>query len=217
MGYSKKELENTNWKKITHPDDMERTYKISQSLLQDTIQQARFEKRYVHKNGTIIYADVSTFLQRDKNNNPQYFITSFSNVTDYRKAQIEREQFFRFFNLSLDMMVILEHKNSFKVVNPATLKILGYSEEELLSKPSMGFVHPVHEGMIEELGVELDGRGNVKGDTEGRKAYTTSMNKVFSAGDMRRGQSLVVWAIREGRQCAYAMDEYLMGYTSLSR
>jgi glutamate synthase (NADPH/NADH) small chain len=81
----------------------------------------------------------------------------------------------------------------------------------------MGFVHPVHEGMIEELGVELDGRGNVKGGTEGKQAYTTSMDKVFSAGDMRRGQSLVVWAIREGRQCAYAMDEYLMGYTSLSR
>jgi glutamate synthase (NADPH/NADH) small chain len=94
------------------------------------------------------------------------------------------------------------------------------SEFELkadLATLAMGFVHPVHEGMIEELGVELDGRGNVKGGTEGKQAYTTSMDKVFSAGDMRRGQSLVVWAIREGRQCAYAMDEYLMGYTSLSR
>lgn len=82
---------------------------------------------------------------------------------------------------------------------------------------AMGFVHPVHEGMLEELGVELDGRGNVKGETEGEKAYYTSMDKVFAAGDMRRGQSLVVWAIREGRQCARSIDEYLMGSTDLPR
>lgn len=82
---------------------------------------------------------------------------------------------------------------------------------------AMGFVHPVHDGMVEELGVELDGRGNVKGDTDGARAYYTSMDKVFTAGDMRRGQSLVVWAIREGRQCARAVDEYLMGCSDLAR
>ena len=82
---------------------------------------------------------------------------------------------------------------------------------------AMGFVHPVQQGMLEELGVELDGRGNVNGSTEGDKAYYTSIDKVFSAGDMRRGQSLVVWAIREGRQCARAVDEYLMGSTCLPR
>ena len=82
---------------------------------------------------------------------------------------------------------------------------------------AMGFVHPVYEGMLQELGVELDTRGNVKGETEGYQAYSTSLEKVFAAGDMRRGQSLVVWAIREGRQCAHSIDEYLMGYTSLSR
>jgi len=82
---------------------------------------------------------------------------------------------------------------------------------------AMGFVHPVHEGMIEELGVELDGRGNVSGCTEGAKAYHTSMGGVFAAGDMRRGQSLVVWAIREGRQCARAVDEWLMGWSDLPR
>ncbi|MEN8176361.1 MAG: glutamate synthase subunit beta, partial [Pseudomonadota bacterium] len=64
---------------------------------------------------------------------------------------------------------------------------------------AMGFVHPVHAGMLEELRVVLDGRGNVQGSTEGENAYRTSVDKVFAAGDMRRGQSLVVWAIREGR------------------
>ena len=79
---------------------------------------------------------------------------------------------------------------------------------------AMGFVHPVHEGMIKNLGVKLDARGNVEADTV---AYQTSIPKVFAAGDMRRGQSLVVWAIREGRQAAHAIDKFLMGSTTLPR
>ncbi|MBM3506896.1 MAG: glutamate synthase subunit beta [Alphaproteobacteria bacterium] len=79
---------------------------------------------------------------------------------------------------------------------------------------AMGFAHPVHEGMIAELGVAKDKRGNVEANTD---AYRTSIDKVFAAGDMRRGQSLVVWAIREGRQCARSVDEYLMGSTTLPR
>jgi glutamate synthase (NADPH) small chain len=79
---------------------------------------------------------------------------------------------------------------------------------------AMGFVGPVHKGIIEELGLEKDARGNVKADTDG---YRTSNPKVFAAGDMRRGQSLVVWAIREGRQCARAIDEALMGVSELPR
>ncbi len=79
---------------------------------------------------------------------------------------------------------------------------------------AMGFVHPVQEGMLEQLGVDLDGRGNVKADTE---KYQTSIDKVFTAGDMRRGQSLVVWAIREGRQAARSVDKFLMGYSELPR
>jgi len=82
---------------------------------------------------------------------------------------------------------------------------------------AMGFVHPVQEGMLNDLGVAYDGRGNVKGDTEGADAYQTSVDKIFAAGDMRRGQSLVVWAIREGRQCARAVDEFLMGSSELPR
>jgi len=79
---------------------------------------------------------------------------------------------------------------------------------------AMGFLHPVHEGLLEQLGVARDGRGNVKADTE---TYKTSVDKVFAAGDLRRGQSLVVWAIREGRQAARAVDEFLMGSSDLPR
>ncbi|MHA1114016.1 MAG: glutamate synthase subunit beta [Alphaproteobacteria bacterium] len=79
---------------------------------------------------------------------------------------------------------------------------------------AMGFLGPSQEGMIARSGVDLDGRGNVLADTND---YRTSIDKIFSAGDMRRGQSLVVWAIREGRQCARAVDEFLMGHSTLPR
>jgi len=79
---------------------------------------------------------------------------------------------------------------------------------------AMGFVHPVHEGLVDGLKLAKDERGNVKADTV---TYQTSNPKVFAAGDMRRGQSLVVWAIREGRQAARAVDAFLMGASELPR
>ena len=79
---------------------------------------------------------------------------------------------------------------------------------------AMGFTGPVQDGMVTELGLDLDPRGNVFADDF---SYKTSMDKVYTAGDMRRGQSLVVWAIREGRQCARAIDLELMGATELPR
>lgn len=79
---------------------------------------------------------------------------------------------------------------------------------------AMGFTGPRKAGMLDQAGVALDARGNVKADTE---KYQTSDEKIYSCGDMRRGQSLVVWAIREGRQCARAVDEMLMGASELPR
>jgi glutamate synthase (NADPH/NADH) small chain len=81
---------------------------------------------------------------------------------------------------------------------------------------AMGFVSP-RQVVLDAFGVERDARGNAKAATDGAAGYRTSVDKVFAAGDMRRGQSLVVWAIREGRQCARAVDEYLMGRSDLAR
>jgi glutamate synthase (NADPH/NADH) small chain len=81
---------------------------------------------------------------------------------------------------------------------------------------AMGFVSPVQQ-VLDAFGVEKDARGNAKATTEGKACYQTTAPKVFAAGDMRRGQSLVVWAIREGRQCARAVDEFLMGESVLPR
>ena len=79
---------------------------------------------------------------------------------------------------------------------------------------AMGFVSPVHEGMVKDLGVELDQRGNVKANVSD---YKSSKERIFACGDLRRGQSLVVWAIREGRQAAHSVDKFLMGETTLPR
>ena len=89
---------------------------------------------------------------------------------------------------------------------------LGWKADLILL--AMGFVGSKKAGLLEQAGVELTGRGNVEANTED---YTTSIPGVFACGDMRRGQSLVVWAIREGRQAARAVDEALMGASALPR
>lgn len=100
---------------------------------------------------------------------------------------------------------------------PAQFTEKAGSEREIpceLALLAMGFVHPQHDGVVNELGVELDERGNVKASEE---SYQTNILKIFTCGDMRRGQSLVVWAISEGRECARSVDEFLQGVSILER
>jgi len=100
---------------------------------------------------------------------------------------------------------------------PTKFKEVEGSERELpceLVTLAMGFLHPQHEGLLQQLGVKLNERGNVDAS---ETDYKASADKVFVAGDMRRGQSLVVWAISEGRECARKVDEFLMGYSELER
>ena len=98
---------------------------------------------------------------------------------------------------------------------PANFVEIVGSEREIpceLALLAMGFMHPQQDGLLNELGIELDERGNVKAN---EKNYQTNISKIFTAGDMRRGQSLVVWAISEGRECARKVDEFLMGSSLL--
>ncbi|WP_421943635.1 glutamate synthase subunit beta [Pedobacter sp.] len=99
---------------------------------------------------------------------------------------------------------------------PVSFKEVAGTERDLpceLVLLAMGFLHPQKEGLIEKLGIELDNRGNVKASEQN---YQTNIAKIFAAGDVRRGQSLVVWAISEGREAARKVDEYLMGKTKLA-
>ncbi len=96
---------------------------------------------------------------------------------------------------------------------PASFAEVAGSEREIpceLALLAMGFIHPQQEGLLNDMGIELDDRGNVKAS---EKEYRTNISKVFTAGDMRRGQSLVVWAISEGREAARKVDEFLNNYT----
>ena len=116
-------------------------------------------------------------------------------------------------NLKAIIMVDLE----WKVVDnkPAQFVEVKGSERKVpceLALLAMGFVHPQHEGLINELEIELDERGNVRAS---EKNYQSNISRIFTAGDMRRGQSLVVWAIKEGRDCAQKVDEFLMGHSLL--
>ncbi|MFY7898964.1 MAG: FAD-dependent oxidoreductase, partial [Chitinophagaceae bacterium] len=98
---------------------------------------------------------------------------------------------------------------------PAQFVEIAGSEREIpceLALLAMGFLHPQKEGLLNQLEIELDERGNVKA---AEKSYQTNIAKIFAAGDMRRGQSLVVWAISEGRECARKVDEFLMGHSIL--
>ncbi|MBE0474285.1 glutamate synthase subunit beta [Rhodoferax sp.] len=108
--------------------------------------------------------------------------------------------------------VLVEFKDGKMVEIPGTGKT--YPADLVLL--AMGFVNPVAT-VLDAFGVEKDARGNAKASTEFSGGYATSVPKVFAAGDMRRGQSLVVWAIREGRQAARAVDEFLMGFSDLPR
>lgn len=117
-------------------------------------------------------------------------------------------------NLRAALVVDLEWETD-ALGRPTKFQEVAGSERELpceLVTLAMGFLHPQHQGLLEQLGVKLDGRGNVEA-AEGE--YKTSADRIFVAGDMRRGQSLVVWAISEGRECARKVDEYLMGYSEL--
>ncbi|MFL5787974.1 MAG: FAD-dependent oxidoreductase, partial [Flavisolibacter sp.] len=117
-------------------------------------------------------------------------------------------------NLKALNIVDLEWKSSGDGRPSQFVEVAG-SEREIpceLALLAMGFVHPQHDGLLNELGVELDERGNVKAS---ERSYQTNISKIFTAGDMRRGQSLVVWAISEGRECARKVDEHLMGYSLL--
>ena len=117
-------------------------------------------------------------------------------------------------NLKAIRIVDLEWKSSVDG-RPSQFSEVAGSERDIaceLALLAMGFLYPQKEGLLNELGIELDERGNVKAS---EKNYQTSISKIFTAGDMRRGQSLVVWAISEGRECARKIDEFLMGHSVL--
>ena len=132
-----------------------------------------------------------------------------------RKWAIATKEFIGDANGNLTALKIVELE--WKIVDGRAAQFIEVpgSEHELpceLALLAMGFVHPQHEGLIDQLALELDERGTLRAS---EKNYQTNISKIFAAGDMRRGQSLVVWAISEGRECARKVDEFFMGSSLL--
>lgn len=140
LGYSQKELKEKTWMEISHPDDIQKNKEVVQSLMDNKISKAQFEKRYIHKNGTIIFTDVSVYLQRNINGNPKFFITSVFDITERKLAEVElteslyREQFLADIVRESSVGIAIGYPDgSLGMCNSAYQKITGYNELELQS------------------------------------------------------------------------------------
>ena len=132
LGYTGKELESTNWKAITHPADIELTKRIIKMLLDGEEENCRFEKRYVHRNGSIVWADVSSYLERDREGTPLYFITTVNDITERKNLERERFKLLDMVDHSLNEVYLFDSESlKFEYVNHGALINTGYSFDEM--------------------------------------------------------------------------------------
>jgi PAS domain S-box-containing protein len=132
VGYSSEELENLKWQNITHPDDIENDEKIINSILSGEKTSVRWEKRYIHKNGNVIWVDISTTLQRDKKGNPLYFITTINDLTKRKQDEEEKSKLLNVIENSLNEIYIFDSQTlKFKYINNGALKNIGFTQEEM--------------------------------------------------------------------------------------
>jgi PAS domain S-box-containing protein len=152
IGYQEEELRTKKWVDISYPDDIEETNRYVKLLLDGKISQARFEKRYVHKNGKIVWTDISTYLQRDKDEKPQYFITAITDITerkfmtDYLKKS---EKFLdRFINTIGDPIFVKDEHSRMVYANDAFCRTFNLPREEIIGKT---LVEEVPEDQVEHF------------------------------------------------------------------
>ncbi len=145
LGYTQAELQGQRWQDITHPDDLELTQRVVDALLSGAQDSARFSKRYLHKDGSIVWADVSTSLRRDEAGNPLYFITSANDVTARRQAEEALRQSEERYRLIADhvgdVVWHLDEKLRLAYVSPAIERVLGYTPQEALGVPVADFLN----------------------------------------------------------------------------
>jgi len=150
LGYQPEELKRINWADISHPDDIELTNDSLKLILSGKKDTARFTKRYIHKNGSVIWADIGTTLRRDDNNNPQYFMTSVNDITE-RKAAEEalresEERFSKSFRTSPISFIIANIEDGRIIeINDAFTSISGFTREEALGNTTLNMKIWVHE------------------------------------------------------------------------
>ena len=134
LGYTQEELQNQRWQDITHPDDIELSQKVTDALLSGEQDSTRFSKRYIHKKGSIVWADVSTSLRRDKAGKPLYFITSLSDITERKQAEDALRLQSAALNAAANAIVITDRAGLIQWVNPAFYDLTGYTTAEAIGK-----------------------------------------------------------------------------------
>jgi len=159
LGYTEQELKEKKWADISHPEDIQRTNEFVRDLLEGKMTDARFEKRYIHKNGNVIWTEVSTFLQRDTNGNAKYFITSVNNITQRKEAEESlrrNEQKFRaLIENSSDAVSLVDSNGNEFYHSSSCQQILGYSAEERNGKSMMELIHPDDRNSLNEMYTEI--------------------------------------------------------------
>lgn len=139
LGYAKDELTRMTWTELTHPDDLEPDLAQFRRLLAGEIERYEMDKRFVHKNGNIVYTHLTVACQRNPDRSVEYVIASVADITERKRAEDELK---RFFNLVPDMVCIASTEGYFLKINPMWEATLGYSEQEILSTPFLDFIHP---------------------------------------------------------------------------
>ncbi len=146
LGYSEEELKTKKWSEISYEEDIEKTNSILGDLKVGKIKQARFEKRYIHKNGSIVWADVSTYLQQNQEDKPQYFITSINNITEQKLAEEELRESEEHLRITLnsigDGVITTDSIGMVRQMNPIAEQLTGWAEKEALGK-SLEEVFPI--------------------------------------------------------------------------
>ena len=132
LGYSPEELNNRNWREITHPDDVRPNEQVINMLLEGTHDRFRFEKRYYHRKGWLVWAEISIFLQRDEKGEPLYFITTVNDITERKKLEREKFRLLDIVDSSLNEIYIFNPESlKFEYLNKGALKNIGYSMKEM--------------------------------------------------------------------------------------
>jgi PAS domain S-box-containing protein len=151
LGYSKQELQSVNWRTITHPDDIKLSDKKISPLLNGTQDRTRFEKRFIHKNGNIVWADVSAYLERNSNGEPRLFITTINDITERKNLERERFKLLDIVDNSLNEIYLFDSESlKFEYVNHGALKNTGYTFNEMRSLSPLDLVPGYMEETLRE-------------------------------------------------------------------
>ncbi len=156
LGYSPEELNNKNWREITHPDDIKHNELVLKMLLDGKYDRHRFEKRYIHRKGWLVWVEISIFLQRDENGEPLYYITTINDITGRKKLERERFRLLDIVDSSLNEIYIFNPESfKFEYVNKGGLRNMGYSMKEMKSLTPLDITVDFGEEKLKESIVPL--------------------------------------------------------------